>query len=148
MQCAAECCIRALKAGGKLLICGNGGSAAQAQHLTGELVGRYKGERNPLAAVTLGTDSSLLTCIGNDFSFDEIFSREVRGLGRMGDVIIAFSTSGNSPNMTSALAAAKTIGMGTVSFLGRGGGSALELSDYALVVHHHDTARIRKPTFS
>lgn len=141
---AAERCISALEAGGKLLICGNGGSAAQAQHLTGELVGRYKRERDPLAAVTLGTDSSLLTCIGNDFSFDEIFSREVRALGRPGDVIIAFSTSGNSPNITHALTAAKAIGMGTVSFLGRDGGSALALSDCALVVDHLDTARIQE----
>lgn len=144
LRSCADQCLAALNGGGKLLICGNGGSAAQAQHLTGELVGRYKKDRRPLAAVTLAADAAVLTCIGNDYSFEEIFSRQVRALGRPGDVLIAFTTSGRSPDILEALRAAREIGMKSIAFLGGDGGPALSLSDSALVVGHRDTARIQE----
>lgn len=144
VRVCAESCLAALNAGGKLLICGNGGSAAQAQHLTGELVGRYKKDRRPLAAITLGTDAAVLTCIGNDYRFEEIFSRQLRALGRPGDVLIEFTTSGQSPDMLEALRAAREIGMKSIAFLGGDGGPALPLCDNALIVSHHDTARIQE----
>jgi D-sedoheptulose 7-phosphate isomerase len=93
---AADRCLAALNSGGKLLVCGNGGSAAEAQHLTGELVGRYKESRRPLAAITLAADAAVLTCIGNDYRFEEVFSRQVQALGRPGDILVAFTTSGRS----------------------------------------------------
>src|ERR1017187_9907677 len=137
-------CSASLQNGGKLLICGNGGSAAEAMHLTGELVGRYKKERRPLAAITLGTDPALLTCIGNDYSYEEIFSRQVRGLGRAGDVLIVFTTSGRSANVIRALQAAREMKIESIAFLGKDGGPALGLADHALVVRHQDTARIQE----
>jgi D-sedoheptulose 7-phosphate isomerase len=144
LRISADRCLAALHSGGKLLICGNGGSAAQAQHLAGELLGRYKKNRRPLAAITLTADASVLTCIGNDYRFEEIFSRQVRALGRPGDVLIALTTSGRSPDILEALRSAKEIGMNSIAFLGGDGGAALSLSDSALVVGHHDTARIQE----
>jgi D-sedoheptulose 7-phosphate isomerase len=141
---AAGRCLAALNGGGKLLVCGNGGSAAEAQHLTGELVGRYKESRRPLAAITLAADAAVLTCIGNDYRFEEVFSRQVQALGRPGDVLVSFTTSGRSSDVLEALRAAKEVGVGSVSFLGRDGGPALVLSDCALVVKHNDTARIQE----
>ncbi len=144
LRSCAERCLAALNRGGKLLICGNGGSAAQAQHLAGELLGRYKSDRRPLAAITLAVDAAVLTCIANDYRFEEIFSRQVRGLGRPGDVLIALTTSGRSPDVLEALRTAREMGMETIAFLGGDGGPALPLSDYALVVGHSDTARIQE----
>jgi D-sedoheptulose 7-phosphate isomerase len=144
LLCAVERCAASLGGGGKLLICGNGGSAAEAMHLTGELVGRYKKERRPLAAITLGTDPALVTCIGNDYSYEEIFSRQVRGLGRAGDVLIVFTTSGRSANVIRALQAAREMKIESIAFLGKDGGPALGLADHALVVRHQDTARIQE----
>ena len=144
LLCAVERCAASLRSGGKLLICGNGGSAAEAMHLTGELVGRYKKERRPLAAITLGTDPALVTCIGNDYSYEEIFSRQVRGLGRAGDVLIVFTTSGRSANVIRALQAAREMKIESIAFLGKDGGPALGLADHALVVRHQDTARIQE----
>lgn len=144
LRASADCCVAALGRGGKLLICGNGGSAAQAAHLTGELMGRYKHNRPGLAAVTLGPDSTVLTCIANDFRFEDIFSRQIRALGRADDVVIVFTTSGQSPNILEALKTTREIGLKSISFLGRQGGSAAALSDYALLVAHHDTARIQE----
>lgn len=141
---AADRCAACLKNGGKLLICGNGGSAAEAMHLVGELVGRYKKDRAPLAAISLGTDPALTTCIGNDYRYEEIFSRQVRGLGRKGDVLVAFTTSGRSPNVIEALKAASQMGIDSVAFLGKDGGPALALATEALVVRHTDTARIQE----
>lgn len=141
---AAERCAACLKSGGKLLVCGNGGSAAEAMHLVGELVGRYKKDRAPLAAVSLGTDPALTTCVGNDYRYEEIFSRQVRALGRKGDVVVAFTTSGRSPNVLEALKAAKEMGIASIAFLGKDGGPALALADEALVVRHTDTARIQE----
>jgi D-sedoheptulose 7-phosphate isomerase len=141
---AVNMCTASLKSGGKLLICGNGGSAAEAMHLVGELVGRYKKDRAPLGAISLGTDPALTTCIGNDYSYEEIFSRQVQGLGRSGDVLVAFTTSGRSPNVIHALKAAKEMGIESVAFLGKDGGPALALATEALVVRHTDTARIQE----
>jgi D-sedoheptulose 7-phosphate isomerase len=141
---AAAICTRALAAGGKLLICGNGGSAAEAQHLAGELMGRYKGERDPLPAVAFTADSALLTCIGNDYCFDEVFARQFRGLARPGDVLIVFTTSGNSPNVLLALAAARELNAPAIAFLGGDGGKAKAAAGCALIVPNRDTARVQE----
>lgn len=141
---AAQWCIEALRGSGKLLLCGNGGSASEAQHLAGELMGRYKENRRALPAVALGSDVAVLTCIGNDYCFNEIFSRQVRGLGRTGDVLIVFTTSGNSANVLDALKTAREMGIRSVAFLGRKGGEAKAISDCPVVVSHQDTARIQE----
>lgn len=138
---AARWCVEALNAGNKMLLCGNGGSSAQAQHLAAELMGRYKDYRRPLAVVALTSDGAILTCVGNDFNFEEVFARQVRALGRPGDVLVVFSTSGNSPNILAALVAAREIGMKSVGFLGCVGGKAAEVVDCSLIVRHTDTAR-------
>jgi D-sedoheptulose 7-phosphate isomerase len=134
----------ALAAGNKLLVCGNGGSAADSQHLASELTGRFIQERKPLAAVSLTTDSSALTCIGNDYSFDEVFARQLRALGRPGDVLVAISTSGNSANVRRAVEDARALGMPVVGLLGRDGGAIKPLSDVAIVVPDTATARIQE----
>jgi len=144
LSVAAEMCLKSLTGGGKLLICGNGGSSAEAQHLTGELVGRYKENRDPLAAVTLSADVAVLTCIGNDYSYEDIFSRQVQALGRQEDLLIVFTTSGRSPNVLKALEAAKKLKIESIAFLGKDGGLAASLADCALIVGHHDTARIQE----
>jgi D-sedoheptulose 7-phosphate isomerase len=130
--------------GGRLFTCGNGGSAADAQHLAAELVGRYSLDRRPLAATALSVDPSVLTCIGNDFSFDDVFARQVRALVRAGDVLIGFTTSGRSGNVVRALAAAREQRATTVLFTGGDGGDALEHADHALVVPSTTTARIQE----
>jgi len=137
-------CTAALTTGHKLLLCGNGGSSAEAQHLAGELMGRYKGNRVALPAVALSADTAILTCIGNDYCFDDIFARQVRALGQPGDVLLVFSTSGNSRNVLEALAAAKAVGIRSVAFLGSDGGKAKGMADCALIVGHSDTARAQE----
>jgi D-sedoheptulose 7-phosphate isomerase len=134
----------AITAGGKLMFCGNGGSAGDAQHLAAELVGRLVRDRRALPGLALSTDSSALTCIGNDFGFDEVFARQVDGLGRKGDVLIAISTSGNSRNVIRAVEAAKAIGVYTVGFLGRDGGKLKPLVDLPIMVPSDETARIQE----
>lgn len=141
---AARLCTEALASGGKLVVCGNGGSAAEAQHLVGELVGRYNQDRRPLAAVALTADSALVTCIGNDYSYEDVFARQLRALGKPGDVLIVFTTSGNSPNVLKALEAAREMGLTSVAFLGRDGGKARELSSCALIARHPETARAQE----
>lgn len=141
---AAQWCVSAFERGNKILVCGNGGSAAEAQHLVGELMGRYKRTRPALAAVALNADSTLLTCIGNDFAFEDAFARQVEGLGRAGDLLIVFTTSGNSPNILRAIGAAQTMRMQTIAFLGKDGGAALSQADCPLLVAHPDTARIQE----
>lgn len=133
-----------LKQGGKILFCGNGGSAADSQHLAAELTGRFIKDRRPLAAVALSTDSSALTCIGNDYSFDEVFARQVVGLGRSGDLLIGISTSGNSRNVLRAVEEAKKQGMQTIGLLGRDGGQLRSLCDHSIVVPSLVTARIQE----
>lgn len=119
---AAEHLAERLRQGNKILVCGNGGSAADAQHFAAELVNRFEIERPGLAAIALTTDSSALTSIANDYAFDQIFARQVRALGRPGDVLLAISTSGNSPNILTAMAAARELGLSTVALTGRDGG--------------------------
>lgn len=144
VQKAAKWCVEALTSGRKLLICGNGGSASEAQHLAGELVGRYKTNRKPLAAISLASDVSLLTCVGNDFDFNQIFSRQVEALANPGDVLLAFTTSGNSPNILAALTMARQLGIRSIAFLGRDGGRAKEMADCCLIVRNDDTARAQE----
>ena len=133
-----------LRGGGKLMFCGNGGSAADAQHLASELTGRFINDRKPLAGLALSTDSSALTCIGNDYSFDDVFARQVSGLGRAGDGLVAISTSGNSRNVLRAVAAAREAGVFTLGLLGRDGGALRGACDAAIVVPHGVTARIQE----
>ncbi len=136
--------IEAFEAGGRAYTCGNGGSAADAQHLAEELVGRFKRNRRPLPAQSLSVDSSVLTCIANDYSFDEVFERQVRGFVRAGDVVIGFTTSGRSPNVVRALAAARELGATTVLFGGGDGWPASEHAEHALVVPSSETARVQE----
>ena len=137
-------CATAVSGGGKLMFFGNGGSAADAQHLAAELVVRYAKDRAPVAALALSTDTSILTCVGNDFGFDRVFSRQVEALGRPSDVLVGISTSGNSPNILRAFEAASGLGMATVGLLGRDGGQALPIVDEAIVIQSDSTARIQE----
>ncbi|CAO3383440.1 D-sedoheptulose 7-phosphate isomerase [Azospirillum argentinense] len=141
---AAALMIDGLRTGGKVLFCGNGGSAADSQHLAAELTGRYLRDRPPLAAVALTVDTSALTAIANDYSYDEVFARQVRGLGRPGDVLVGLSTSGNSRNVVAALEAARAIGLQTIGLTGAGGGRMKELCDICLCVPSSDTPRIQE----
>jgi D-sedoheptulose 7-phosphate isomerase len=133
-----------LAGGGKLMFCGNGGSAADSQHLASELTGRFIHDRRPLAGLALTTDSSALTCIGNDYAFDEVFARQVSALGRLGDGLVAISTSGNSRNVLRAVEAAKAAGVFTLGLLGRDGGQLRTACDAAIVVPSQVTARIQE----
>jgi D-sedoheptulose 7-phosphate isomerase len=130
--------------GGKLLFCGNGGSAADAQHLAAEFVSRFEMERPPLPALALTTDTSVLTAVGNDFGFDTIFGKQVKALGREGDICVGLSTSGNSPNVVQALQVAKGIGLTTVGLLGKDGGSVQAHCDHILCVPAQRTAHIQE----
>ncbi len=134
----------ALKAGNKILIFGNGGSAADAQHLAAEFVNRFLIERPPLPAIALSTDTSVITSISNDYSFSEIFSKQIRAIGQAGDVAWGISTSGSSPNVIKALEAAKKIGMITVGFTGKDGGEIAKMVDYPLNVPSGSTPRIQE----
>lgn len=140
----ADCLLKSLEQGGKLLTCGNGGSAADALHLAQELVGRYLRERRPLPAVCLCADTTALTCIGNDYGYDKVFSRGVEALGKKGDVLVAFTTSGNSPNVLEAFASARKLGVTTVLVGGKDGGQARSQCDFALVVPSNYVARIQE----
>jgi len=133
-----------LGAGNKLLVMGNGGSAADAQHFAAEIIGRFKLDRPALPAIALTTDSSILTAIGNDYGFDTVFSRQVEGLGRAGDVVFGISTSGNSPNVLAALAKARELGCKTVALTGRDGGALKTVADISIIVPSHDTPRIQE----
>jgi len=144
LETAGAWCVEALRAGGKVLACGNGGSGADAQHFTAELMGRYVNDRPALAAVALTADTTLLTAVGNDYGYDQVFARQVRGLGKAGDILIVFTSSGNSPNVLRALQAARELGLKSIAFLGRGGGEAKDLADCVLLVPHAVTARIQE----
>lgn len=134
----------ALIAGHTLFTCGNGGSAADAIHLAEELVGRYRSDRRPLAGVCLNADVGALTCIANDFGYAQVFARPLAALGRPGDILVIFSTSGNSPNILEALQIARARGMLSVALLGKDGGPARALADHALVVPSAASARIQE----
>ena len=136
-----------LRAGGKILACGNGGSAADAQHFAAELVNRFERERPPLAGLALTTDSSTLTSIANDYSYDQVFEKQVRALGRKGDVLLAISTSGNSASVVAAMRAARELGVAVVALTGRGGGKMAEHlgpGDVHVCVPHERTMRIQE----
>ena len=141
---SAKYCIESLKNGGRVLICGNGGSAADAQHIAAELSGRFKKERKALAGVALSVDSSALTAIGNDYGFEKIFSRQVEALGREGDILIAISTSGNSKNVIEAAKKAKELGLKVITLSGRDGGKIKDLSDINIIVPSFNTPRIQE----
>ncbi|HYC26256.1 MAG TPA: D-sedoheptulose 7-phosphate isomerase [Roseiarcus sp.] len=128
----AEAMAAVLARGGKILLCGNGGSAADAQHIAGELLSRYEFDRAPLAAVALTTDTSVLTAIGNDYGYEQVFERQVRGLGKKGDALVALSTSGRSPNVLRAVDAAKKAGLVTIGFTGQKGGDMAARCDLVL----------------
>lgn len=143
----AEACnvlVRTLDAGGMVLTCGNGGSAAEALHLAEELSGRYRTNRKALRAVSLCADPTALTCIANDFGFDQVFARQVEALGRPGDLLVLFSTSGKSPNLLRALHAAKNLALSTLGLLGGEGGPALEHCAHAIVVRGVDGAAVQE----
>jgi D-sedoheptulose 7-phosphate isomerase len=141
---AVEACLRALRSGGKILIFGNGGSAAEAQHFAAELVNRFQKKRPALRALALTTDTSILTSVGNDSAFHSIFSRQVEALGDRGDIALALSTSGGSPNVIKALAAGRKKGMVTIGLTGRAGGKMALLCDYLLDVPSRKTPRIQE----
>ena len=144
---ASQILVETLRAGGKILSCGNGGSAADAQHFAAELVNRFERERPPLAAVALSTDTSSLTSIANDYAYQQVFSKPLRAIGRRGDALLAISTSGNSANVLEAIAAAHELGIRVVALSGNGGGkmaAALQPEDVHLCVPHKRTARIQE----
>jgi D-sedoheptulose 7-phosphate isomerase len=141
---AARLIERCLRAGGKVMFCGNGGSAADAQHLAAELMGRFLADRAPMASVALTVDSSALTAIGNDYGFDQVFARQVRGLGRAGDVLVGISTSGNSANIVAAFEAARELGIHTLALTGGGGGTMATLADLLINAPSLSTPRIQE----
>lgn len=136
--------IESYERGGRVFTCGNGGSAADAQHLAAELVGRYSRKRRPLAATALSVDPSVVTCIGNDYSFEDVFARQVEALVRDGDVLFGFTTSGRSENVVRALAAGRERGATTVLFVGGDGGRAAEHADHVLAAPTTNTARVQE----
>ena len=142
---AAAMLAEAFKGGGKLLIFGNGGSSCDAQHIAGEFVNRFQHHnRRALPALALSTDGGVLTCIANDTGFEQVFARQIEAFGTRGDICLAITTSGNSPNIIAALEQARALGLKVVGLLGRDGGRALELCDLALVVSSNDTQRIQE----
>ena len=144
VKAIADATTQALRNGNKLLLIGNGGSAADAQHIAAEIVGRYKQERPAWAAIALTTDTSALTAIGNDYGIEQMFARQVRGLARSGDVLIAMTTSGRSPNILAALQTARELGVTTVGFTGTRGESLRALCDHVLIAPSDDTPVIQQ----
>jgi D-sedoheptulose 7-phosphate isomerase len=144
IMAGAEMIIEAYRRGGKVLLCGNGGSASDAQHIEGELVGRFQMKRRGLPAIALTANSSNMTSIGNDFSFDHVFSRQVEAQGKEGDVFIGISTSGNSQSVLNAFHCAKENGLKTIGLLGASGGKCKEAADISLVVPSDITARVQE----
>jgi D-sedoheptulose 7-phosphate isomerase len=141
---AAELIVATLRTGNKILICGNGGSASDAQHFAAEIVGRFEKERRALSAISLTTDTSILTALGNDYGYDTVFSRQVEGIAVSGDVLIGISTSGNSRNVILAVESAKNRGVKSIGLLGRDGGTLAPCVDIPLIVPHSVTARIQE----
>ena len=144
IEIVAKHMIQALQNGKTIFWCGNGGSASDAQHLAGELVGRFVGDRKALKSISLNADSSVMTCIVNDYGYEHIFSRQVEGLGVKGDVLVGITTSGNSDNVLNAIVAANQKEMDTIGLLGKGGGKALSLVGEAIVINSNTTARIQE----
>ena len=144
IESAISSIVSCLRDGGRIFACGNGGSAAEAMHFATEFSGRYRSNRKALPAMALTSDGTAITCIGNDFGWDQIFSRQLEACGRSGDVVLVLSTSGNSPNVIAALVTAKSLGMKTIGLLGKGGGAALPLCDIAIVIDSDDTGAIQE----
>jgi D-sedoheptulose 7-phosphate isomerase len=144
IEAAGQRLSQVVREGGKILVCGNGGSAADAQHFAAELIGRFEQERSAWAAIALTTDTSILTAVGNDYGFADVFARQVQGLGRQGDALIGISTSGNSENVVRAVAEARSRGMVSIGLLGKDGGALKELVDSAVVISDRTTARIQE----
>ena len=144
LESIAQAMTATLRSGGKILWCGNGGSAGDSQHLAAELVGRFRRERRGIPSVALTTDGSTLTSIANDYGYEAVFSRQVEALGAKGDVLVGISTSGNSANVIAALKAARSQGLVTVAFTGAGGGRLSALADHLFTVASRDTARIQE----
>jgi D-sedoheptulose 7-phosphate isomerase len=140
----ADRMVQCFKEGGRVYFCGNGGSAADAQHLAAELSGRFYTDRDPLPAEALHVNSSYLTAVANDYSYDQVYARMVKGFGQKADILVGLSTSGNSPNIISAFEMAHSIGVITVGFTGAGGGKLKDLSDYLINVPSTDTPRIQE----
>ena len=144
MQNISNILINAFKSGNKVLICGNGGSAADAQHIVGEFVSKFRIDRASLPAIALNTNTSIMTSIGNDYEYNFMFERQVEGLGKSGDVLIGISTSGNSKNISRAFIKAKSMGITTIGLLGRDGGENKEYTDISFIVPSDDTPRIQE----
>lgn len=144
VEAAGQAIIHSILTGGKLLTCGNGGSAADALHLAEELVGRYHLERRALPALCLNADPTAITCICNDYGYENVFSRGVEALGRRGDILVGFTTSGNSRNVIAAFQAAAKAGVSTILLAGRDGGNARGLCDHEIIIPSHHTARIQE----
>ena len=141
---SAQVFARALKQGNTIFWCGNGGSAAESSHLAVELIGRFKNNRRPLPSISLNSDTSAITCIANDFGYDEIFARQLEGLAKQGDVLVVLSTSGKSENILRALRKAKELGVTSIALLGKGGGAAANLADHTIIIESSETARIQE----
>jgi D-sedoheptulose 7-phosphate isomerase len=141
---AGDLAVKTLLNGGTIFWCGNGGSASDCQHLAAELVGRFKKNRKPLRSIAITTDSSVLTCVANDFSYKDIFSRQLEALAREGDLLIAISTSGNSENIIEALFKAKEIKLETLALLGKDGGQAKNIAKNSIIISSQSTARIQE----
>ena len=144
VEAAGLAIIASIQSGGKLLTCGNGGSAADALHLAEELVGRYSVERRALPGLCLNSDPTAITCICNDYGYEQVFARGVQALGRRGDVLVGFTTSGNSANVIAAFHAATSLGVTTILLTGRDGGQARGLCQYEIIVPSNNTARIQE----
>mgnify|MGYP001432161706 CR=1 FL=1 len=141
---SAEVIAKSIECGGTIFWCGNGGSAADSQHIAAEFVGRFKKNRKPLRSIALTTDTSILTCVSNDYSFEEIFSRQIKALGRKGDVLVAITTSGNSKNVKQGLIQARRMGLKTIGLLGKNGGSCKNFVDIPMIIPSNTTARIQE----
>lgn len=144
IEISADIIAKSLASGGTIFWCGNGGSAADSQHIAAEFVGRFKKDRKPLRSIALTTDTSVLTCVANDYSYEEIFSRQLNALGRNGDVLVAITTSGKSENIKQALIQAQNMGIKTIGLLGKKGGECKDYSDISLIVPSDVTARIQE----
>lgn len=144
IEISADMIANSLKSSGTIFWCGNGGSAADSQHIAAEFVGRFKKDRRPLRSIALTTDTSVLTCVANDYSYEEIFSRQLNALGREGDVLVAITTSGQSENIKQALIQAHKMGIKTIGLLGKNGGVCKDYSDVSLIVPSDTTARIQE----
>ncbi|MDB9940757.1 D-sedoheptulose 7-phosphate isomerase [Candidatus Pelagibacter sp.] len=144
IELSADIIAKSLALGGTIFWCGNGGSAADSQHIAAEFVGRFKKDRRPLRSIALTTDTSILTCVANDYSYEEIFSRQLNALGRDGDVLVAITTSGKSENIKQALIQAQNMKIKTIGLLGKKGGECKDYSDISLIVPSDITARIQE----